>query len=498
MKLTAAVVLRDIVALIDGARLITPTAEISIEEISDDSRDIGLATLYVSLPAENGVQWRHLADAQRRGALAVMIESDVLERFPEPAAVCVVVPDVQAALGRIAAWANNFPARDMTLIGVTGTNGKTTVTHCLEWILNACGHSAGYLGTLGVRFDQHSETFGYTTPPALVMQPLLARMKAAGVRTVAMEVSSHALALQRVASLHFAAGIFTNLGRDHLDFHKSEEAYIAAKRRLFTLSEHCIINLDDPVGRQYYAEFGGTGYTLDPARDGGPAAVRAEAIEIAPEHSRFRVAGQAYVMPLPGRFNIANALAVIAAVRRMGIADARIAAALAEMPGVPGRMERFSNDRCTVLVDYAHTPDALERVLETAREMTTARVFVVFGCGGGRDAGKRPQMGAVAERLADRCYLTSDNPRSEDPRVIMADIRAGMQREPAAMLEDRAAAIDTAIAAAEAGDVVVVAGKGAETEQIAGNRRRHFDDREQVRAALAQSQTRQRAFEDPQ
>jgi UDP-N-acetylmuramoyl-L-alanyl-D-glutamate--2,6-diaminopimelate ligase len=304
-------------------------------------------------------------------------------------------------------------------------------------------------------------------------------LRDAGAASVAMEVSSHALALARVDDVRFAVGAFTNLTRDHLDFHGSFEAYAQAKRHLFELAPRAAINVDDPAGAAFARQFpAAVTYAFD-----APAQVRGEQLVLDAEGSRFRVDGTPVVLPLRGRFNAYNGLAAFAAARALGIADAAIVLGLSGASAVPGRMERIAALGIEAIVDYAHTPDALENVLRAARESTRGRLIVVFGCGGDRDRGKRAPMGEIAARLADRVVVTSDNPRSEDPLAIAQAVAGSTASE---IVLDRRTAIRAAIADAVAGDTVIVAGKGHETYQIVGARSLDFDDREEVRAALAE------------
>jgi UDP-N-acetylmuramoyl-L-alanyl-D-glutamate--2,6-diaminopimelate ligase len=347
----------------------------------------------------------------------------------------------------------------------------------------------GRIGTLGAQFRGALWPLENTTPPALELQTMLAEMRARGAAAVTLEVSSHALALERVADVEFEVAALTNVTRDHLDFHGTFEAYASAKRRLFEAAGFSAFCSDDPLGRRWAAEFAAqhgaarvTTFGLDDA-----ARVRARDVVLETGASGFTLDGVRFALALPGRFNVSNALAAIALARALGVADATSAAALAGVNGVPGRMERVSGDGVDVLIDYAHTPDALASVLRAARESARGRLVVVFGCGGDRDRGKRPEMGAIAATLADAVVVTSDNPRGEDPLAIVADIVAGVPAGTRVEVEpDRGRAIERAVLNAAPGDVVVVAGKGHETYQIVGARTQHFDDREAARAALAE------------
>lgn len=367
-------------------------------------------------------------------------------------------------------WAN--PSQQLSLVGVTGTNGKTTVTHLLAAIAAASGRAAAVIGTLsGAR----------TTPEAPDLQARLAGYVEAGVEVVAMEVSSHALALHRVDATHFAVAAFTNLGRDHLDFHATMEAYFQAKAMLFepARAAKAVVNLDDPHGRllRDAALVPTTGFGLD----------EVSAVELSARASRFVWRGRSVTVGLAGRHNVSNALCAAHIASELGIDDDAIVAGLAAAPAVPGRFELVdAGQPFAVVVDYAHTPDALERVLDAARELTGGRVIVVFGCGGDRDPSKRAPMGEVASRLADVAVLTSDNPREEPPLRIIEQVRSGVVAGADLIIDaDRRSAIDRALSAARAGDIVVIAGKGHETTQTTGTKSVPFDDRAVARQLLA-------------
>jgi UDP-N-acetylmuramoyl-L-alanyl-D-glutamate--2,6-diaminopimelate ligase len=342
------------------------------------------------------------------------------------------------------------------------------------------------IGTLGAYFGNDVRALGNTTPLALELQETLAAMRDRGARAVVMEVSSHALALERVACIDFSIALLTNVTRDHLDFHKSEAAYAAARRRLLDASSVVVLNADDPTGLSWAPELlrGGrrvVTYAVDANAD-----VRARNVAPSIDGSSFAVDETRFGVKLPGSFNVSNAVAAIAVARTIGIDDAVTAAALASVKSVPGRMEHFSADGVDVIVDYAHTPDALANVLRAARATARGRLVTVFGCGGDRDRGKRPEMGRIASELSDTTIVTSDNPRGEDPQAIVDDILAGIADRRSVVVElDRARAIRRGIESAVDGDVVVVAGKGHETYQVVGASSYHFDDREIVRKLLA-------------
>jgi UDP-N-acetylmuramoyl-L-alanyl-D-glutamate--2,6-diaminopimelate ligase len=407
-------------------------------------------------------------DAVARGAVALLVERELTLDVPQ-----VVVADSRAAMAPAAATVLGRPAERLRVIGVTGTNGKTTVVSMIGHVLSAAGRTVDVIGTL---------TGERTTPEATDLQARLADDLERGVTDVAVEVSSHALVLHRVDAIEFAVGVFTNLGTDHLDFHGSPEAYFAAKARLFDPGR-CragLVNLDDVHGRLLFDASGRTlhTYRLDDAAD----------LRSGPSGSTFTWRDRSVTLPVPGLHNVSNALAAAEACRLVGCPEDVIAEALSSLPPVPGRLERVDDGGpFTVLVDYAHTPDALESVLTAARDLAGgARVTVVFGCGGDRDRSKRPLMGRVASEMADLVVLTDDNPRSEDPASIRAEVRAGcIPGRPVEEVADRRAAIARALARAQPGDVVVIAGKGHEQGQTVGTRTVPFDDRQVAREELA-------------
>jgi UDP-N-acetylmuramoyl-L-alanyl-D-glutamate--2,6-diaminopimelate ligase len=407
------------------------------------------------------------ADAVAAGASALLVQRPTGAGVPE-----LRVRDVRAALGPVAAAFWGHPSRSLALVGVTGTSGKTTTTHLLHAVFESAGWASGVIGTLsGAR----------TTPEAPELQALLAAERDAGRRAVAMEVSSHALAMGRVASTRFAVAVFTNLSPEHLDFHADMDDYFAAKAALFdpSLSEQAVVNLDDPRGAELArrASIPTEGYSL----------ADADELQVGPASSSFRWRDALVELPLGGRFNVSNALAAATAAARLGLDPPAIARGLTSAPPVPGRFEPIDEGQpFTVIVDYAHKPDALAQALATARDTApSGRLLLVVGAGGDRDRSKRPAMGEVAAAGADRVLLTSDNPRGEDPLAIIDEIRAGMQTTAGVTVEpDRRAAIALAIGDAAPGDVVVIAGKGHETTQVVGDAHLPFDDREVARRAL--------------
>jgi len=474
-------------AALGDARVDGPLAR-EITAVVHDSRSVKPGALFVALRGARTDGAAYIDDAIARGACAVVLdEAHAATLLPLPSgATALIVDDESRALSRLAAAFYGQPSRAVRVVGVTGTNGKTTTTHLVAAILERAGIPAGRIGTLGAHFHDAMWSLDNTTPPADELQRTLAAMRDRGAQAVAMEVSSHALALGRVADVHLAAGVFTNLTRDHLDFHGTLEGYAAAKRALFERAEHCLLNVDDSHGRIWSDELRAAGREVVTFGMSPDADIRADDVEIRSGGSRFSVAGRRFALRLPGRFNVSNALAALAAARSLGVDDALSADALAAFERVPGRMQLVAGGDFDVFVDYAHTPDALEHVLRAAREFTRGEVIVVFGCGGDRDRGKRPQMGRVASELANAAIVTSDNPRSEDPATIVAQIVAGATGAAATTIElDRRSAIREAIFRARPGDAVVVAGKGHEAYQAIGDRVVRFDDAEEVRAALA-------------
>jgi len=432
-----------------------------------------------------------VADAAARGAAAALVEAPQAVAIPQ-----IVVRDGRRAAALAAETWYGRPAAQLKLIGVTGTNGKTTSVTLARHVLGGPSGIGpmGSIGTLGA-FDPagapvESEAGNLTTPGPIDLQATLAALVARGAKGAAMEVSSHSLDQGRVDGLVFAAAIFTNLTRDHLDYHKTFEAYFAAKARLVAYLAPdglAVVNADDAAWaklpraprRITFGERGKADVTAaDVVADAGGA--RFTLVTSAGRH--------AVALPLLGRFNVANALGVAACAVGLGVRPAEVAERLSTAPQVPGRMERIAADPCTVLRDYAHTPDALERALETTRDITApgGRVIVVFGAGGDRDRGKRAPMGAAAASLADVAIATSDNPRTEDPERILDEVEAGMGSRPHYRLADRRAAIAQALELARQGDTVLLAGKGHETYQVVGTVKQPFDEREIVRELGAQ------------
>ena len=460
-----------------------------ISGVSFDSRVVETGDVFFCVPGTSTDGHRFGPDAVAAGAAALCVERRLDVDAPQ-----LIVSDVRRAMGRVTAAFFGSPAESLTILGVTGTNGKTTTAFLLESILRAEGHKTGLIGTIETRVGDRVKPGVRTTPESLDLQRLFAEMVAEGVTAAAMEVTSHALVLDRVEAVHLRAAAFTNLSQDHLDFHPGMEAYFEAKASLFTpqRTERGATNVDDDHGRRLLsAEIPMLGFGVS-----GDAEVRAEGVAFSPTGSRFTVRtpkGDMHVATtLIGGFNVSNCLAATAVALQTGIGLDAIEQGLRSLKAVPGRFESIdAGQPFAVVVDYAHTPDSLDNVLRAARGATReGRVVCVFGCGGDRDRGKRPLMGAVAAQLADIVVVTSDNPRSEDPLAILDQVLEGVIAHraggPDVVTADRTEAIHAALSVARAGDVVVIAGKGHETGQQFADHTIAFDDREVARSVLAE------------
>jgi UDP-N-acetylmuramoyl-L-alanyl-D-glutamate--2,6-diaminopimelate ligase len=476
-----------------------PTAarNLEIKGLCTNSHACQRGDLFMGMPGtrvDGGEFWPSALEA---GAVAALVSEHALQQRPIAASEVPVVPmtDMALACAAVAARFYDSPAQKLRLVGVTGTNGKTTTTHLIEHLLATTDQPTALLGTLYSRWPGHYQTALYTTPFAVDLQADLAAAVSAGCQTAVMEVSSHALAQKRVWGCPFEVAVFTNLTQDHLDYHKDLEDYFGAKALLFNqdyLRGRAIVNWDTPYG-QRLAE------SIEPERLWTYSTQTTEANLYTSDLSYLANGVQGmlhtpmgqvkFMSPLVGQFNLENLLAAVGAALHMGISLETIAAALPTFAGVPGRMEQVqvgAEQDISVIVDYAHTPDSLKNSLQAARPFVKGKLICVFGCGGDRDRTKRPQMGRIAYDLADTVVVTSDNPRTEDPEQILQDILAGI---PASLGEeevvcDRAAAIQAAIAMAQPGDGVLIAGKGHEDYQILGTEKIHFDDREQARLNL--------------
>ncbi|MBI4577151.1 MAG: UDP-N-acetylmuramoyl-L-alanyl-D-glutamate--2,6-diaminopimelate ligase [Planctomycetes bacterium] len=483
--------LDEILRGVPGVRLLTG-ADLTVRRVTADSRRVVPGSLFCAVSGNTADGLAYLEEALGQGATAVLAE----RRVSLPAGVGhAVARDVRQALALAAAAFHGAPSRRLQVVGVTGTNGKTTTTWLLRSMFQAAGLPCGLIGTTGITVAGRSRPAPTTTPSPEDLAALLAEAVHGGDRAVAMEASSHALDQHRTAGVRFAAGVFTNLTGDHLDYHGSMARYRNAKARLFaSLDSEAVASLNaaDPASRVMARRTRARVVRWGLEDSGHPSAldVSGEGLVSGPEGSRFRLVtpdGETIVrLRLLGRHNVENALAASAAAWGLGLGLEVIVRGLSDLARVPGRLEDVApGSPVQVLVDYAHTDDALARVLAAVRPLTRGRVICLFGCGGDRDRTKRPRMARVAEEGADQVVLTSDNPRTEDPTTILGDVLAGFRRgRPHAVEPDRRAAIRLALAGARPGDTVLIAGKGHEDYQIVGHRRLPFDDREEARAAL--------------
>lgn len=468
--------------------------ECDIQSIAQDSRAVGPGSLFVAIKGFQTDGHQYLNQAIENGASALVVEDlpEDVNRLTLSGVAVIHSSNTRQFLAQISKRFYGEPDEHMCLVGVTGTNGKTSLTYILSALLEAAEKPCGVIGTISVRFaDELYPALG-TTPESLQLMQYFQKMRSKDVQHVVMEVSSHALALDRTFGLAFKVGIFTNLTQDHLDFHETMEAYFDAKRRLFEqVTGLCILNGDDVYGQRLSQELKRAGKNVLTYGFSTLADVQVTNTTLQSDGSYFTLVGQGwsqrYHCEIPGRFNVHNFAAAICAARYLGITEAQIASVLPQVR-VPGRLEKVTLEGGpTVFVDYAHTPDALEKVLTTMKEFTTGRVICVFGCGGDRDKTKRPIMGEVAERFADRVILTSDNPRTEDPDAILSDILKGMRHpDKAIVIKDRQQAIEEALKSFMPGDSILIAGKGHEDYQILGKEKIHFDDREVVRKLMGQ------------
>jgi UDP-N-acetylmuramoyl-L-alanyl-D-glutamate--2,6-diaminopimelate ligase len=482
--------------LLDGIAAV-PANEASVADVTLDSREVRNGSLFLALAGGRDHGLKFAADAAARGASAVLWEPDPSAAPPAlPAHVFAApVPALRFLAGRIADRFFGWPSSNLRIVGITGTNGKTTCAYLLAQCMERLGTAAAYIGTIGFGRPAALSKPTHTTPDAISVQRILAQLRSSGVREVAMEVSSHALDQGRVAGVRFHTAAFTNLTRDHLDYHGNMRNYGAAKAKLLLLPdlEHIVLNVGDAFGRDFahvyagraqltavWAGAGQSGWLAD--RSVYAAAVHAKpqgiSLELDGTFGRFAVDTR-----LMGRFNAENSVTVIACLLSLGLGLREAAQALSQCAAAPGRMEVVNagaRDQPTAVVDYAHTPDALEKALAAAREHCAGALWCIFGCGGDRDPGKRPLMGAIADELADQIIVTDDNPRSENPQAITQAILGGIKTHAARVINDRGAAIAAAINEAGPRDLVLIAGKGHEDYQIYGESRRSFSDREEA------------------
>lgn len=475
------------------------TQDVQVHEIRYDSRNVGPGDAFVAIRGTAVDGHRFVPDALAKGAAVVVVDDDAAV----PDSLCmhtgaakIVVDDARKALATMAANFTGHPARRLTVVGVTGTNGKTTTTHLIRSVLEAHGERVGLIGTTGYFIAGRELPSTHTTPESLELNRLLQEMVEEGCTAAVMEVSSHALALSRVYGLPFAAGVFTNLTQDHLDFHGTMADYCSSKRLLFDDLDSgaaAVVNANDPFAEKMIA---GTRARVIRYGIDIPADVTARDVRLGLAGTRFTVhteADHSVSSPLVGGFNVQNILAAYAAALSLGVPEETVVKGIAAMPSVRGRFEQVhGRDGRIAIIDYAHTPDALENCLRTIRSLLPpgkARVITVFGCGGNRDRGKRPIMGRIASTLSDVTIITSDNPRREDPLKIIDEIMSGVKTDAAVETEpDRRAAIRRGLDHASAGDVVLVAGKGHETYQVIDGATLRFDDREEVEQYLGMQQ----------
>ena len=488
--------LEELAALLPGARIVGD-AQTEITSIERDSRRAREGTLFACIVGAHVDAHSFIPDVARAGARAVLTERASVD-VPDGVAV-LYVPNLQEALDTIVPYFYDYPARAMRVIGITGTNGKTTTSYLVRAILRHAGHRVGLIGTIQAMIEDEVLPTSNTTPDIIVLQQMLAEMRTRGIDTVVMEVSSHALALGRVAGIEFDTAAFTNLTQDHLDFHKTMENYALAKAHLFELvsapgtkeGKTAVLNADDAASETMRA------HTHCPVITYGvdhPADLTAQDVQLACDGMELTLMhGGKRLFHLhtgiTGLFNVHNVLAAVGASLAEHVEAADIAAALTAFTGVPGRFELVREGQdFAVIVDYAHTPDGMENVLRTARAVTKGRIIAVFGCGGDRDRTKRPIMGRIGAEMADIAILTSDNPRTENPAAIVDEVERGVLPvigdKPYEKIVDRRTAIFHAIGRAQAGDTVVILGKGHETYQILKDGTIHFDDREQAREAI--------------
>ncbi len=500
------VTLSQLVARLPGA-VLTGAGEHTIMGLTHDSRSVQTGDLFVCLQGTNFDGHKYAADALTEGATAIVVMKHGLEKAGvvlPPDATIVTVADTRAALPLLACAFYGDPSHSMRMVGVTGTNGKTTTTRMIAAILRADGKKVGVIGTLGSELDGAPIESEHTTPEADQLQSILAEMRDRGANAVVMEVSSHALAQCRTDGIAFNVGVFTNLTQDHLDYHQTMDQYFAAKARLFAdypirfprpdkSMFTSVVNVGQWEGQELVTLARGDILTFTTTEN--PATLRAENVVLAPESATFLLEHDSGVsrwqqqirLPIGGAFQVGNALGAIGAALRLGVDREIIAQGLAQMPSVPGRFEAVPTGDCgfSVIVDYAHSPDGLDNLLRSAHELNPTRIVCVFGCGGDRDRRKRPIMGSSVARQSDIAIVTSDNPRHEQPQAIIDEILTGMDKDADATLRaeiyiepDRRAAIALAIGLARPGDLVLIAGKGHEDYQIVGDVKHHFDDRE--------------------
>ncbi len=500
--------LSDLISLSGGyIRAVSGECVIPVNSIEYNSRRAVPGSVFVAIEGMESDGHRYIDNARENGASAIVVEEHRLAGFSglsQGGVTVLASRDNRKALSVLSAAFFGYPSSKMMIIGVTGTNGKTSTTYMLESIMRQAGYRVGVIGTVNYRWAGHEVPAPNTTPESRDIQQLLKTMLDEGVSCVVMEVSSHGLELMRADDILFDAAIFTNLTRDHLDFHHGFEEYFAAKKRLFSITgmsgkkeRRGIVNIDDSYGARIIEEKDSFGYPfvtfgIESEADYRPVpgSIRNSIAGI-----RYEVADRGGIaridMRVAGRFNVYNSLCAFAAAREMGVPIETVMRGLSEVNTVPGRFDRIhSESGFDVIVDYAHTDDALEKLLKSARELAPRRLITIFGCGGNRDRSKRPIMGRIAVALSDHAIVTSDNPRNEEPLDIINDILSGIDGGEYEVIPDREEAIGQAISMAGEGDIVVIAGKGHEDYQILGGTKIHFDDREMARKFIAGREAR--------
>jgi len=464
--------------------------DVPVVSVTDHSGRVQNGAVFVAVKGGSADGHDYLDEVIAKGPAAIIAERKGPADYK---GLWIQVPDTRVILGKLAARFAGDPAADMTVVGVTGTNGKTTVTHFIHSLFEKSMIKAGMIGTIKVHDGKTLRDATHTTPGAVEMQSILRSMKQNGCQAVTMEASSHGLEQGRCAGIPFRVGVFLNLTQDHLDYHKTMEAYFESKKILFEEMAArgsdgvAVINLDDPYGEKLAQEFAGR-LKVVTFGFGADADFRASEVRHSQRGQVFALAarGKSFFVRLPvvGRFNVLNATAALAAVSATGIPLRDLIKSVGETRQVPGRMELVGGDRISVFVDYAHTPDAVAKACETLSDLNPNRLVTVFGCGGDRDRTKRPLMAAAAAKFSNFCIVTSDNPRTEDPDEIIAEILPGLGESPHQVIPDRREAISQIIEQAFPGDIVLIAGKGHENYQEVMGRRFHFDDREVARRAL--------------